>query len=49
MCLVCVEWQAGRMTKKEVDRALTELIQLGSPDEDLIHAQEVIEMVGQDA
>lgn len=43
MCLVCVEWQAGRMTKREADRALTEIV-LTSKDEDIfLHVQEVLE------
>ena len=45
MCLVCVEWQAGRMTKAEVDRALTEIVASTNDLSDFIHAQEVLEEV----
>lgn len=44
-CMVCTQWELGKMTKKEVDRALTELITDISSDEELLHVQEVLEKV----
>lgn len=43
MCMVCKEWQRGFMTVKEVDRALAEMITEDSSEEELKHAQEVLE------
>lgn len=45
MCQACTLWELGKLTSKEVDKALTELIDDRSSDEDLIHYQELIEKV----
>lgn len=42
MCMVCIEWTKGKMTLQEVDRALAEIIDTTSDDEQLLHAQEVL-------
>ncbi len=39
MCIVCVMWEKGKLTPKEVDRALAELVVEGA---DIIHIQEVL-------
>ena len=43
MCLVCVEWQAGKLTSKEALSAVGELI--NSESEDSTHYYEVVEKI----
>jgi hypothetical protein len=43
MCAVCVQWELGRMTPAEVERALLELTYESSTDDELYHALEVLE------
>lgn len=43
MCIICIEWQAGRMTSFEAGRALTESVIATSSEEELEHLQEVLE------
>ena len=45
MCIVCVLWEKGKLTKQEVDNALSELVIESFDDEELMHYQEVIEKV----
>lgn len=48
MCLICVLYEQGKMTKKEVDRALAELVDFDSSDEDILHIQEVLNHVNKE-
>lgn len=45
MCLACFYYEMGKMSKKELDRALLEMVYEGMPDEEYMHVQEVIESV----
>lgn len=40
MCLVCVLWEKDKLTWKEADNALAEMVEFG--DIDMMHAQETI-------
>ena len=41
MCFVCVEFMKQRMTMFEARKALTELVETSSGDEDLSHYKEL--------
>jgi hypothetical protein len=45
MCLVCAHWNLGKLTKQEADKNLAEMVDNASTEEELMHAQEVIERI----
>lgn len=45
MCIVCILYEKGKLTKQEADRALTEIITESSDNKELIHAQEAVERI----
>lgn len=46
MCIICVLWEKGKLTKKEADNAFVELIDTSNmTEEELMHAQEAIEKI----
>lgn len=47
MCIVCIEFNKGTITKLEADRAFVELLNT-SESIDLIHVQEAIEAIMDD-
>lgn len=42
MCIVCILWEKGRITAKEADKALSELVDTSTRDIDLVHVQKAI-------
>jgi hypothetical protein len=48
MCQACVIWEQGKLKTFELDRAITELINDQSSDEELYHFQELIEKANKD-
>lgn len=44
MCLICILWEKDKITAREADRALVELIETDE-NVDLIHVQETIERI----
>lgn len=49
ICLVCVHWNLGKMTKKEADRALAEMIDENSDEYTLQHTQEVSQKIKEES
>lgn len=45
MCAACVEYEKGRMTRQELDRAIRETI-MDADEDELIHAIEVLQDLG---
>lgn len=45
MCIACVLWEKGKLTAKEADGGLAELVNDASSDEELMHYQEAIERI----
>jgi hypothetical protein len=45
MCIVCKEWNSGKLTKKEAMNALSELINFEDDREKIIHYYDTLERI----
>lgn len=45
MCVVCLDWEKGKLTSKEALRNLGEMIQSSSKEEEAVHYFEVVEKI----
>lgn len=44
MCLICVEWQAGKLTTKDAMRNLGESINVATEEEDFEKVEHLVEL-----
>lgn len=48
MCLVCKDWQSGKLTRREAENALSELISFEEDRDKIIHYFETLENISED-